>query len=103
MDKMILDKNRRMKIVGENVYDIPEDWIDMRIPSSICCTLLNKRLRPKIKVCLNGRLLGQTDNIRRVWELDVEEITKVGENMLRMEILEGEASTFELRPVYQIR
>ncbi len=131
MDRMILDKNWRMKIVGENVYDIPEDWIDMRIPGSVYGTLLEKGLMPDpydrmnelealrlmennfcfqttftigkgqlqsdflllrfdgidtlAEVCLNGRLLGRTDNMHRIWEFDIEEIAKVGENTLRVE------------------
>ena len=131
MDKMILDKNWRMKIVGENVYDIPEDWIDMRIPGSVYGNLLEKGLMPDpydrmnelealrlmennfcfqttitidkeqlqsdflllrfdgidtlAEVYLNDRLLGQTDNMHRVWEFDIEEIAKVGENTLRVE------------------
>ena len=131
MDKMILDKNWRMKIVGENVYDIPEDWIDMRIPGSVYGTLLEKGLMPDpydrmnelealrlmennfcfqttftidkeqlqsdflllrfdgidtlAEVYLNSRLLGQTDNMHRIWEFDIEEIAKVGENTLRVE------------------
>lgn len=133
MDKMILDKNWRMTIVGENVYDIPEEWIDMRIPGSVYGTLLEKGFMPDpydrmnelealrlmendfcfqttftidkeqllgdflllrfdgidtlTEVYLNDRLLGQTDNMHRVWEFDIEEIAKVGENTLRVEFV----------------
>lgn len=131
MDRMILDRNWQMKIVGENVYDIPEDWIDMKIPGSVYSTLLEKGLMPDpydrmnelealrlmensfcfqttfsvnseqllgdflllrfdgidtlAEVYLNGILLGQTDNMHRIWEFDIEEIAKIGENTLRVE------------------
>ncbi|MBD5502982.1 MAG: glycoside hydrolase family 2 protein [Lachnospiraceae bacterium] len=39
------------------------------------------------EVYLNDRLLGQTDNMHRVWEFDIEEIAKVGENTLRVEFV----------------
>lgn len=38
------------------------------------------------KVYLNGRLLGRTDNMHRVWEFLIAHTAKVGENALRVEI-----------------
>lgn len=38
------------------------------------------------KVYLNGILLGETDNMHRVWEFDIEEVAKSGENTLRVEL-----------------
>jgi len=38
------------------------------------------------KVYLNGRLLGETDNMHRVWEFSIEDAAKVGENELVVEI-----------------
>lgn len=38
------------------------------------------------KVYLNGRLLGETDNMHRVWEFSIEDAASVGENELVVEI-----------------
>ncbi len=38
------------------------------------------------KVCLNGRVLGETDNMHRVWEFSIEEEARAGQNTLRVEI-----------------
>lgn len=132
MERMVLDKNWRMKIVGENVYGIPEDWIDTQIPGSVYGTLVDKGLMPDpydrmnelgalrlmensfcfqtafvlraeqlqgdflllrfdgidtlAEVYLNGRLLGHVDNMHRIWEFDIEEAAKIGENVLRVEL-----------------
>lgn len=40
----------------------------------------------RAKVYLNGRLLGHTDNMHRVWEFLIAHTAKVGENALRVEI-----------------
>ena len=131
MNKMILDKNWRMQIVGENVYGISEDWIEARVPGSVYGNLLEKGLMPDpydrmnelealrlmensfrfqvffdlseeqiqsdflvlrfdgidtlAEVYLNGRLLGKTDNMHRIWEFDIEEEAQIGENILCLE------------------
>lgn len=38
------------------------------------------------KVYLNGRLLGETYNMHRVWEFDLKEAAEAGQNTLRVEI-----------------
>lgn len=38
------------------------------------------------KVYLNGRLLGETDNMHRIWEFSIEDAASVGENELVVEI-----------------
>ncbi len=38
------------------------------------------------KVYLNGRVLGETDNMHRVWEFSIEEEARAGQNTLRVEI-----------------
>lgn len=38
------------------------------------------------KVYLNGRVLGETDNMHRVWEFSIEDTARVGENELVVEI-----------------
>lgn len=38
------------------------------------------------KVYLNGRLLGKTDNMHRIWEFSIEDAASVGENELVVEI-----------------
>ena len=46
MDKMILDKNWQMQIIGENVYGISEDWIEAQVPGSVYSNLLHHGLMP---------------------------------------------------------
>ncbi|MBQ8849603.1 MAG: glycoside hydrolase family 2 protein [Clostridia bacterium] len=38
------------------------------------------------KVYLNGTLLGETDNMHRVWRFDVKELLREGENLLEVDI-----------------
>ncbi len=38
------------------------------------------------EVYLNGKLIGMTDNMHRVWEFDVKELLRIGENQLRVKI-----------------
>jgi len=46
MEKMILNRNWRMKIDGENVYGISNDWMEAEVPGSIYGNLLKKGLMP---------------------------------------------------------
>ncbi len=132
MDRVILDRNWQMKIEGENVYGIFQEWIDAQIPGSVYGTLLAHNLMPDpydrmneldalrlmensfcfqtvfelceeqlrgdflllrfegidtlAEVYLNGRLLGHTDNMHRIWEFDIVETAQTGENVLRVEL-----------------
>lgn len=132
MERMILDKNWQMQIIGDNIYGISEDWIDAQVPESVYGNLLDRGLMPDpydrmneldalrlmendfcfrttfmldeeqvnsdflllhfsgidtlAEVYLNGILLGKVDNMHRVWEYDIEEAARVGENELRVEL-----------------
>lgn len=132
MERMILDKNWQMQIIGDNIYGISEDWIDAQVPGSVYGNLLDQGLMPDpydrmneldalrlmendfcfrttfrldeeqvnsdflllhfagidtlAEVYLNGILLGKVDNMHRVWEYDIEEAARVGENELRVEL-----------------
>ena len=46
MNKMVLDKNWKMQIIGENVYGISEDWIEAQVPGSVYGNLLKQGLMP---------------------------------------------------------
>ncbi|MCM1174837.1 MAG: glycoside hydrolase family 2 protein [Blautia sp.] len=46
MKKTILDRNWQMQISGENVFGIPDDWMDAEIPGSVYGNLLKKGLMP---------------------------------------------------------
>ena len=46
MNKMILDKNWQMQIVGENIYGISEDWMEAEVPGSVYSNLLKHGLMP---------------------------------------------------------
>lgn len=46
MDKMVLDRNWQMQVVGKNIYGIPEDWRHARIPGSVYGNLLEQGLMP---------------------------------------------------------
>lgn len=46
MNKMVLDKNWQMQIVGENIYGISEDWIEAKVPGSVYGNLLKQGLMP---------------------------------------------------------
>ncbi len=132
MDRMVLDRNWQMQIVGSNVYGISEEWMDAKVPGSVYGNLLEKGLMPDpydgmneldalrlmendfcfrttfvldeaqmnsdflllrfdgidtlAEVCLNGILLGKADNMHRIWEFDIEEAARAGENELRVEL-----------------
>lgn len=40
MEKITLNGRWRMKVLGENVYRIPEEWMEARVPGSVYGTLL---------------------------------------------------------------
>ncbi|MDE6845755.1 MAG: glycoside hydrolase family 2 protein [Lachnospiraceae bacterium] len=132
MNRMVLDKNWQMQIIGDNVYGISGNPMDVRVPGSVYGNLLEKGLIPDpydrmnelealrlmendfvfqttfeldekqiesdflllrfdgidtlAEVYLNGILLGKTDNMHRVWEFDIEEAARSGENTLRVEL-----------------
>ncbi len=44
MKKTVLEHNWQMKIIGENVYGIPEAWTDAQVPGSVYGNLLQKGL-----------------------------------------------------------
>ena len=46
MNKMVLDKNWQMQIIGENVYGISEDWLEAEVPGSVYGNLLKQGLMP---------------------------------------------------------
>lgn len=128
MKKTGLKNNWQMQIVGENVYGISNDWMDVEIPGSVYGNLLQKGLMPdpyyrmnelealklmENDVCfrtsfvlseeqlaadclllrfggidtlsdiyLNDIYIGHTDNMHRVWEYDILEEARAGENCL---------------------
>ncbi len=41
MKKIDLCGKWRMKILGENVFHIPEEWMEARVPGSVYGTLLD--------------------------------------------------------------
>ncbi|MDE7018066.1 MAG: glycoside hydrolase family 2 protein [Lachnospiraceae bacterium] len=130
MKKTNLHENWQMKILGENVYGIKEDWIDVEIPGSVYGNLLAKDLMPDpydgmneldalklmendfcfqttfvlteesleadclllrfegidtlSDIYLNDILLGHCDNMHRVWEYDILEEARAGENCLQV-------------------
>ena len=132
MNKMTLNTNWQMQIVGENVYGITQDWINVQIPGSVYGNLLQLGLMPDpynrmnelealrlmdndfrfqttfcmtrgqlesdlvllrfdgidtlAELYLNGRLLGKADNMHRVWEFDIADLAKAGDNTLRVEL-----------------
>lgn len=132
MDKMVLEHNWQMQVVGENIYGIPEEWRKARIPGSVYGNLLEQGLMPDpydrmnelealrlmendfrfrttfclseeqvgsdfvllrfagidtlADIYLNDVLLGQADNMHRIWEFDIAGAARVGENTLRVEL-----------------
>lgn len=127
---MLIKENWQMRIIGENVYGISEEWMDVKVPGSVYSNLLEKRLMPdpyygmnELKalklmeqdfgfqtkfmltkeqlemdflllrfdgidtladVYLNDVFLGHCDNMHRIWEFDILEAAKEGENQLRI-------------------
>lgn len=132
MKKTILDRNWQMKIIGENVYGISNDWMDAEVPGSVYGNLLQKGLMPDpyyrmnelealqlmendfcfrtsfvlteeqlqadclllrfdgidtlSDIYFNDTYLGHTDNMHRIWEYDILEEAKAGENHLRVQL-----------------
>lgn len=132
MTKTILARNWQMQIVGENVYGISNDWIDVDIPGSVYGNLLQKGLIPDpyyrmnelealklmendfcfrtsfeltreqleadclllrfdgvdtlSDIYLNDTFIGHTDNMHRIWEYDILEEARIGENCLRVQL-----------------
>lgn len=130
MEKIQIDKNWQMQIMGENVYGISKDWMEAKVPGSVYSNLLEKGLMPdpyygmneldalklmeqdfgfRTTFCLSGEqlamdflllhfdgidtladiylndiYLGHCDNMHRVWEFDIAEAAKEGENQLRL-------------------
>lgn len=128
MKKTELNCNWRMKVIGKNVYGIPEEWMDAEIPGSVYGNLLRKGLMPdpyyrmneldalklmendfcfgtsfmlteeQLKadclllrfdgidtlsdIYLNDNFLGHADNMHRIWEFDILEEARPGENEL---------------------
>lgn len=132
MEKTLLSQNWQMKIIGENVYGITNDWMDVKIPGSVYGNLLEKGLIPDpyyrmneldvlklmerdfyfrtafmltkeqleadclllrfdgidtlSDIYLNDEFLGHCDNMHRIWEFDISEAGKEGENELRVQL-----------------
>ena len=132
MNKTVLNRNWQMQIIGDNIYGISQEPMDIQVPGSVYGNLLEKGLIPdpydrmneldalrlmendfrfqttfqldeeQIKsdflllrfegidtlaeVYHNGILLGKTDNMHRVWEFDIEETARIGENTLSIEL-----------------
>ncbi len=132
MKETKLNQNWQMKILGDNVYHIANDWIDVEIPGTVYGNLLQKGLMPDpyyrmneldalklmeqdfcfrttfvlekeqlqadclllrfegidtlSDIYLNDIHLGHCDNMHRIWEFDILEEAKEGENQLRVEI-----------------
>ena len=132
MEKLKLDRNWQMQIIGENIYGISNEWMDAQIPDSVYGILLKKGLMPdpyyrmneldalKLMECdfgfrtsfnitqeqleedflllrfdgidtladifFNDEYLGHCDNMHRIWEFDILEMAKEGENSLRVQI-----------------
>ncbi|MBO5210231.1 MAG: glycoside hydrolase family 2 protein [Lachnospiraceae bacterium] len=130
MEKMLINKNWQMKIIGENVYGISNDWMDAKVPGSVYSNLLEKGLMPDpyygmneldalklmeqdfsfqttfvltkeqlemdflllrfdgidtlADIYLNDEYLGHCDNMHRIWEFDMLEAAKEGDNQLRI-------------------
>ncbi len=132
MKKTRIDRNWQMKIFGENVFGISNDWMEAEVPGSVYGNLLKKGLIPDpydrmneldalklmendfsfrttfllakeqlaadglllrfdgvdtlSDIYLNDIFLGHTDNMHRVWEYDILETAREGENELRVQL-----------------
>ncbi|MBD5529207.1 MAG: glycoside hydrolase family 2 protein [Lachnospiraceae bacterium] len=130
MKKIDLCGTWRMKILGENIYHIPEEWMEAKVPGSVYGTLLELGKMPdpyyrdneldatKLmendfiyetdveitremlaydgvmlrfegidtlgEVYLDGTLLGHVENMHRVWEYDIRQTARVGQNTIRV-------------------
>ena len=81
MQKIDLCGNWRMKILGENVYHIPEEWMEARVPGSVYAVLLEQGKMPDPYYRdneLNATRLMENDF---VYETDLE----ITEEMLSMD------------------
>ncbi|MCM1047861.1 MAG: glycoside hydrolase family 2 protein [Clostridiales bacterium] len=132
MERIEINQNWQMRIIGENIYGISEEWLDAEVPGSVYGNLLKKGLMPDpyyrmneldalklmekdfcfrtkfniskeqleedflllrfdgidtlADVYLNDEHLGYCDNMHRIWEYDIHETAKEGENALRVQI-----------------
>lgn len=132
MEKINLCRDWQMKILGENVYGIANEWIDAEIPGSVYSNLLQKGLMPDpyyrmneldalklmeqdfcfrtsfsltkeqleadclflrfdgidtlSDIYLNDIFLGHCDNMHRIWEFDIAEAAREGENALTVRL-----------------
>ncbi|MDE7222641.1 MAG: glycoside hydrolase family 2 protein, partial [Acetatifactor sp.] len=130
MKKIDLCGNWRMKVLGENVYHIPEEWMEAKVPGSVYGVLLEQGKMPdpyyrdneldatKLmendfvyetdveitqemleydgvmlrfegidtlgEVYLGDVLLGHVENMHRVWEYDIRQLARVGQNTVRV-------------------
>ncbi len=46
MEEIILNKNWKMRVIGENVYGISDEWMEAEVPGSVYSNLLNKCKMP---------------------------------------------------------
>ncbi|MCM1038830.1 MAG: glycoside hydrolase family 2 protein [Ruminococcus sp.] len=132
MEKMKLSQNWQMKIFGENVYGITNDWMEAEVPGSVYGNLLKKGLMPDpyyrmneldalklmeqdfgfrttfvlakeqleadylllrfegidtlSDIYFNDTYIGHCDNMHRIWEFDIAETAKEGENRLEIRL-----------------
>lgn len=130
MKKTDLCGTWRLKVLGENIYHIPEEWMEAKVPGSVYGTLLELGKMPdpyyrdneldalKLmendfvyetdveitqemlaydgvmlrfegidtlgEVYLDGTLLGRVENMHRVWEYDIRQTAKIGQNTIRV-------------------
>lgn len=130
MERIALNGIWRMKVLGENVYGIPEEWMEARVPGSVYGTLLELgkmpdpyyrdneleatrlmendfvyetevEITPEMlahdgvmlrfegidtlgEVYLGDVLLGHVENMHRIWEYDIRQLARVGQNTIRV-------------------
>ncbi len=130
MKKIDLCGTWRLKILGENIYHIPKEWMEAKVPGSVYGTLLELGKMPdpyyrdneldalKLmendfayetdveitremlaydgvmlrfegidtlgEVYLNEILLGHVENMHRVWEYDIRQAARIGQNTIRV-------------------
>lgn len=80
MEKMLIDGNWQMKIVGENVYGISNDWMDASVPGSVYSNLLDKGLMPDPYYGMNEldalKLMEQDFDFQTTFVLTKEQLEK---------------------------
>ncbi len=78
MEKMSLNGNWRMRILGENVYGIGEEWIPATVPGSVYGNLLEQGLMPDPYYRMNEldalKLMENDFQFRTVFSLTEEQI-----------------------------